>query len=90
MIIKPKGMTDVLSIPRQALFQKDSKPVVYLRHGQWWEARDIRIKYLTESRAVIDGLVEHTEVAIVNPDLQRDKAAAQKGALASILGGSAQ
>jgi HlyD family secretion protein len=90
MIIQGNAMTNVVSIPRQALFQKNSKPVVYVRRGEGWEPREIRIKYLTESRAVLDGLAENAEVAIVNPDLQKSKAAAQKGALASILGGSAQ
>ena len=45
---------------------------------------------LTESRAVIEGLAAQTEVALVNPDLEKSKAAARKGALASILGGPAQ
>ncbi len=90
MIIKGNSMPDVLSIPRQALFQKDSKPVVYVRNGEGWEPKEIRIRYLTESRAVIDGLAEKTEVAMVNPDLQKSKAAAQKGALTSFLGGAAQ
>jgi HlyD family secretion protein len=90
MIIKGNTMTDVLSIPRQALFQKNSKPVVYVRHGEGWETHEIRIKYLTESQAVLDGLAENTEVALVNPDLQKSKTTAQKGALASIRGGSAQ
>ena len=90
MIIKGNTMANVLSIPRQALFQKNSKPLVYVRRGESWEAREIRIKYLTESRAVLDGVAENTEVAMVNPDLQKRKTGAQKGALDSILGGSAQ
>ncbi len=90
MIIKGNTMANVLSIPRQALFQKNSKPLVYVRSAESWLAREIRIKYLTESRAVIDGIAENTEVALVNPDLQKRKAGAQKGALDSILGGSAQ
>jgi HlyD family secretion protein len=90
MIIKGNAMTNALSIPRQAVFQKNSKPVVYVRRGDGWASHEIRIKYLTESQAVLDGIAENTEVAMVNPDLQKSKAAASKGALASILGGSAQ
>lgn len=90
VLIKGNSTADALSIPRQALFQKDSRNVVYLRKGEDWEAREIRIKYLTESRAVVEGLAEKTEVALVNPDLEKSKAAARKGALASIMGGSAQ
>ncbi len=44
-----------------------------------WEARDVRIKYLTESRAVIEGLPEGTEVALVNPDQQKNKTAGKTG-----------
>ena len=44
---------------------------MYVRRGKGWEARDVRIKYLTESRAIIEGLPEGTEVALVNPEQQR-------------------
>jgi HlyD family secretion protein len=88
--VKGNTMKDVLSIPRQALFQKNTKQVVYLRRADGWEAQEIRVKYLTESRVVIEGLAEQTEVALVNPELQKSKAAAKKGVLASFLGGSAQ
>jgi HlyD family secretion protein len=90
MIIKGKDMEDALSVPRQAVFQKDSKPVVYVRKREGWEARDVRIQYLTESRAVVDGIDENTEVALVNPDLEKLKAGARHGALESLLGGAAQ
>jgi HlyD family secretion protein len=83
-----KDVRDALSIPRQALHQKEGKPVVYVRRANGWDARDVRIKYLTESRAVIEGLPEGTEVALVNPDTQRNKTAGKTGPLASILGGS--
>jgi hypothetical protein len=39
---------------------------------------------------VVDGLSENTLVALVDPDLQKSKAAAQKGSLASLLGGPAK
>lgn len=83
-----KDVRDALSIPRQALHQKAGKPVVYVRGANGWEARDVRIRYLTESRAIIEGLSEGTEVALVNPDTQRNKAAGTTGPLASILGGA--
>lgn len=90
VMLKGNSMADALSIPRQAVFLKDAKNIVYVKKGEDWESREVRIKYLTESRAVIEGVEESTEVALVNPDLEKSKAAAKKGALASILGGSAQ
>jgi HlyD family secretion protein len=88
--ISGANVNDALSLPRQALFQKEGKSVVYVRDAEGWEAREIQIKYLTESRAVIEGLPEGTEVALVNPDLQKGKSAGKAGPLASILGGATQ
>ena len=79
-----KDVRDALSLPRQALHQKEGKPVVYVRRAKGWEPRDVRIKYLTESRAVIEGLPEGTEVALVNPDQEKNKTAGKAGPLASI------
>jgi HlyD family secretion protein len=90
VLIKGKSVPDALSIPRQALFQRDGKQVVYLPQGEEWERREVRVRYFTESRAVVDGLSENTVVALVDPDLEKSKAAAQKNSLASFLGGPAK
>jgi multidrug efflux pump subunit AcrA (membrane-fusion protein) len=88
--IPGKEVRDALSLPRQALQQKEGKPVVYVRKAAGWEPRDVRVKYLTESRAVIEGLAEGTEVALVNPERQKSRAAGKTGPLTSVLGGAAQ
>ncbi len=85
--IRSNNIKDVLSIPRQALFTKEGKPVVYLKNGQAWDARPVQIKYLTESRVAIDGISEGIEVALVDPTLQRAKSSRKTGVLSSILGG---
>jgi HlyD family secretion protein len=90
VLIKGKGRPDALSIPRQALFQRDGKQVVFLQKGEEWAPHEVRVKYFTESRAVVDGLAENATVALVDPDAQKKKAAAQKGSLASLLGGSSK
>jgi len=86
--VRGASLNNALSLPRQALFQKEGKQVVYVRSAAGWEAQDIQVKHLTESRAVIEGLPEGTEVALVNPELKRGKAAGKAGPLSSILGGS--
>jgi HlyD family secretion protein len=88
--IMGKDVRDALSIPRQALHQKEGKPVVYTHSDDGWESREVRIRYLTESRAVIDGIAEGTEVALINPDQKQKKAGGKSSPLASILGGAAQ
>lgn len=88
--IHGKNVNDALSLPRQALYQKEGKPVVYVRRLGSWEAREVQVKYLTESRAVIEGLPEGMEVALVNPEQQKGKTAGKASSAASILGGSKQ
>jgi multidrug efflux pump subunit AcrA (membrane-fusion protein) len=90
VMISGKQVNDALSVPRQALFTKEGKQIVYVKRAEDWEAREIQIKYLTESRAVIDGLAEGTEVALVDPNLVKGKAGRKTGALSSILGGGGQ
>ena len=87
VMIRSKNLSDALSLPRQALFEREGKPVVYVKRAADWEARPIQVKYLTESRAVIDGLDVGTEVALVNPELKKGKSAGKSGILSSILGG---
>ena len=74
----------VLYIPRQALFMKDGKRVVYVRQGGSYQQREVRIKSECESRAAIDGLDEGAEVALLDPTVphkQSATGAAAEGAL---------
>jgi len=85
-----KDVRDALSVPRQALHQKEGKTVVYVRHAKGWEPRDVHIKYLTESRAIIEGLPEGTEVALINPEQEKSRAAGKAEPLAFAPGGASQ
>lgn len=80
----------VLSVPRQALFEKDGKQIVYIKQASGWQAQAIQIINLTESRAIIEGISEGAEVALVNPELQNSKVAGKTNAITSILGGTSQ
>jgi multidrug efflux pump subunit AcrA (membrane-fusion protein) len=90
VMIRSGSVKDALSLPRQALFQKEGKPVVYVKRAESWEPCPVQIKYLTESRAVIDGIAEGTEVALVNPELKKSATAGKSGPLAPIIGGVIQ
>jgi multidrug resistance efflux pump len=89
--IRGTNLDDALSLPRQALFAKEGKSIVYVRRPpEDWAASTVQVKYLTESRAVIEGLAEGTEVALIDPTLQKSKSGRKSGSLTSILGGAAQ
>jgi multidrug efflux pump subunit AcrA (membrane-fusion protein) len=75
---------DVLFLPRQALFLKDGKHIVYVKRGSGYEQKEIQIRDETESRAVIDGLSDGTMVAMIDPTLPQK----QTGAGAASGGGT--
>jgi multidrug resistance efflux pump len=61
---KKKG---VLYVPRQALFMKDGKRVVYLKSGKGFEQREVKIQSENESRAAVEGLSADEKVALLDP-----------------------
>jgi HlyD family secretion protein len=65
---------NVLYLPRQALFLKDGKRIVYARKGNGYEQREVKIQSENESRAAIDGLEQGSRVALVDPTAPRKTA----------------
>lgn len=68
LVILGDQLKQALWIPRQAVFEKDGKPVVYVKNGNGFEPRTIQIRYQTERMAIITGLAAGTQVAVVNPE----------------------
>ncbi|HEV2400942.1 MAG TPA: HlyD family efflux transporter periplasmic adaptor subunit [Candidatus Sulfotelmatobacter sp.] len=58
---------NVLYVPRQALYLKDNKRVVYVRNGSNFDMREVRIQAENESRAAIEGIAAGTEIALIDP-----------------------
>ena len=65
---------DVLYVPRQALFLKENKRVVYVHNGGNFESREVKIKAENESRAAIEGIGAGTEIALIDPTAPRKAA----------------
>jgi HlyD family secretion protein len=65
---------DALYAPRQALFLKDNKRVVYVRHGNSFDAREVKVQAQNESRAAIEGIGAGTEIALIDPTAPRKAA----------------
>jgi HlyD family secretion protein len=65
---------DVLYAPRQALFLKEDKRVVYVRHGNSFDPREVKIQAENESRAAIEGIGAGTEIALIDPTAPRKSA----------------
>jgi HlyD family secretion protein len=76
---------NVLYVPRQALFLKDGKRVVYVRSGSGFESREVKIQSENESRAALEGLSEGTEVALADPTAPRKTSGSSAGASGGTL-----
>jgi HlyD family secretion protein len=62
---------NVLYLPRQAVFMKDGKRIVYVKQGSNYEPRTVTVQGESESRVVTDSLAAGTQVALVDPTAPR-------------------
>lgn len=76
IFINGDSRKDVLYVPRQALFLKDNKRVVYVRHGNRFDPREVKIQAENESRAAIEGISAGTEIALIDPTAPRKNTSA--------------
>src|ERR1022692_76235 len=65
---------NVIYAPRQALFLKDNKRVMYVRHGNNFDPREVKIQAQNESRAAVEGISAGTEIALIDPTAPRKTA----------------
>jgi len=66
-------------LPRQALFEQDGKPVVFIRQGRTFEPREVKVSHRTETHIVVTNLPVGTEVALRNPLAEEKKAGSSSG-----------
>jgi len=59
---------DVLILPRQAVFDRDGRQIVYQKSGSTFVPREVKIANRTEGQVIVEGLAEATEVALTNPE----------------------
>ena len=69
--IQGKEIPDALHVPRQAVLEKNGKTHVFMKVGDRFEQKEIKVEHLTESRAAISGVPEGTEVALTDPPAAR-------------------
>lgn len=65
--IAGEPLKNVLYVPRQALFERDGKPVVFVKDGSGFKAQEVKVVARTPSRVVIERVVEGTQVALADP-----------------------
>jgi HlyD family secretion protein len=75
VFIKGKQIDDALHVPRQAVFETSGKNHVFVRVGDRFEPRDVKVLQRTESRIALEGISEGTEIALVDPEAAAKPAA---------------
>jgi hypothetical protein len=67
-VLEVENLANAFSIPRQALFEKEGKKLVYRKHGQKFDAVPVQIGTSSSGRiVVIRGLVRGDEIALRDP-----------------------
>ncbi|HKT23100.1 MAG TPA: efflux RND transporter periplasmic adaptor subunit [Terriglobales bacterium] len=73
-------VNDALWVPREAIFEKGGSPSVYARTEKGFEPRLIQIRYVTGGIAIVSGLRQGTQVAVVNPEQAAKRSLNSSGA----------
>lgn len=80
------NVSRVCSIPREAIFQKNGKTVVYMKQSGGWVTREVKVRAYSEGRALLENLDAGTIVALVDPEKQANRKAKSAGASGPALG----
>ncbi len=82
---------NAIHIPTQAVFEKDGRPVVYVKTGGRFEARSVKFAKQSESTMVVsEGLKPGELVALADPEAKAaDKKSDKSGGGTSPMGGAA-
>jgi HlyD family secretion protein len=81
VVIEGEKLKGVTHLPRQVLFEKEGKPVVYVREGKQFKAVPVKVLRVTENRVVLQDFSADLDVALINPETgaSGQKAAANAG-----------
>jgi HlyD family secretion protein len=81
-------LTRAVSLPAEAVFDHDGKKIVYCERGRGFEMQEVKVRALSEGRAILEGIPVGTVVALVNPDKKRSGKPKEGGSATPSLGAS--
>jgi HlyD family secretion protein len=81
-------LTKAVSLPAEAVFEHDGKKIVYCERGRGFEMQEVKVRALSEGRAILEGVQVGTVVALVNPDKKRSGKPKESGGATPSLGTS--
>jgi len=77
-----------VSLPAEAVFEHDGKKIVYCERGRAFEMQEVKVRALSEGRAILEGIPVGTVVALVNPDKKRSGKPKENASSTPSLGAS--
>ncbi len=87
VVIAGERLAGVQHLPRQVLFEKEGKPVVYVKTADGFTPTPVKVVRRTESRVVVEGLAADAEVALTNPERHAAGRAVRTSATPAMQGG---
>ena len=66
--ISGQAYDNVLYVPRTSVFDVSGKPMVYVRAGSGFDAREIKVRAWTDSVAIVENIEPAAEVALIDPN----------------------
>jgi len=73
-------VSNAVSIPSEAVFERAGKKIVYCKRNRGFEAQEVKVRALSEGRAILEGLQPGTTLALVNPEARASQKAKESGA----------
>jgi hypothetical protein len=70
VMVEGTTLEGALHVPRQAVFARSGKNHVFVRLGDRFEEKEVKVTQRTESRVVVEGLTEGVEIALVDPTVR--------------------
>lgn len=77
--IRGDQLSHAVSIPSEAVFDREGKKVVYCKRNRGFQEQEVKLRALSEGRAVIEGIQPGTVVALVNPEARGSEKAKENG-----------
>lgn len=73
-VLELENLANAFTIPRQAMFDKEGKKIVYRKHGNRFDPVEITISSSSAGRVVVTkGLVRGDELALTDPTAKKDE-----------------
>ena len=78
--IRGDRLSNAVSIPSEAVFEREGKKIVYCKRNRGFEAQEVKLRALSEGQAILEGVQPGTVVALVNPEARASEKAKPEGA----------